>query len=33
MLNDNFAILVKHMVNWSILIIWYSFVIEDYIED
>ena len=33
MLNEHFAILVKHMVNWSILTIWYSFAIADSIED
>ena len=32
-LNEHFAILVKHMVNRSILTIWYSFAIADSIED
>ena len=31
-LNEHFAILVKHMVNRSILTIWYSFEIADSIE-
>ena len=33
MLNEYFAILVKHMVNRSILTIWYSFAIAESIED
>ena len=33
MLNEHFAILVKHMVNRSILTIWYSFATADSIED
>ena len=32
-LNEHFTILVKHMVNRSILIIWYSFAIADSIEE
>ena len=32
-LNKHFAILVKHMVNRSILTIWYSFAIAESIED
>ena len=32
-LNEHFLILVKHMVNWSILTIWYSFAIAESIED
>ena len=32
-LNDHFAILVKHMVNRSILTIWSSFAIAESIED
>ena len=32
-LNDHFTILVNHLVNWSILTIWYSFVIAESIED
>ena len=32
-LNHHFAILVKHMVNWSIFTICYSFAIADSIED
>ena len=33
MLNERFATLVKHMVNRSILTIWYSFALADSIED